>query len=75
MSSPLVPGISPLISARLLSEGGSGTGATGPQGPAGPAGPAGPQNLYVQDTQPAFSEASLWIDTSGGNISFWVYQP
>lgn len=30
------------------------------------------QNVFIQDTQPTATGSYLWVDTSGGNISFWV---
>lgn len=30
------------------------------------------QNLFIQDTDPAIAGAYLWIDTTGGNLNFWV---
>lgn len=43
---------------RLDSTGGGGSG----------------DSIYVQDTEPAWAdgEKGLWIDTSGGNLNFWV---
>lgn len=30
-------------------------------------------NIAISDTAPDFGgEAGLWIDTSGGNITFWI---
>lgn len=37
---------------------------------------AGPSNLYVQQTQPATTQSSLWIQTGlgddGHDFTFWV---
>lgn len=32
------------------------------------------QNVYIQDTEPnvATGEKALWIDTTGGNLNFWI---
>lgn len=38
--------------------------------PAG--GGGGATNMFVQTTNPGMTEPGLWIDTSGGNLSFWV---
>lgn len=34
----------------------------------------GIQNVYIQDTQPAVNTGDkvLWIDTTGGNLNFWI---
>jgi hypothetical protein len=35
---------------------------------------AGPQNVFIQSTEPyiATGEKALWIDTTGGNLQFWI---
>ena len=32
------------------------------------------QNVYIQEAEPviATGEKALWIDTTGGNLNFWV---
>lgn len=34
----------------------------------------GVQNVFIQDTEPvvAAGEKALWIDTTGGNLNFWI---
>jgi len=34
----------------------------------------GVQNVYIQETEPviASGEKALWIDTTGGNLNFWI---
>lgn len=42
-------------------------------GPQGPPGVAAPQNVFIQPTAPADPGYNyLWIDTTGGNLNFWV---
>jgi hypothetical protein len=55
-------------------------GPPGPPGEDGDPGPPGPpgsgsasQNVFVQSVAPTTTEpVYLWIDTSGGNMTFWV---
>jgi hypothetical protein len=34
----------------------------------------GTQNVFIQETEPAVStgQKALWIDTTGGNLNFWL---
>lgn len=36
-----------------------------------PAGTSG-ASVFVQDTNPGMTDPGLWIDTSGGNLTFWI---
>ena len=38
------------------------------------AGGSGIQNVFIQSTEPtvAIGEKVLWIDTTGGNLNFWI---
>ena len=38
----------------------------------GSGGGGGSQNLFIQDTAPIAAGAYLWIDTTGGNLQFFV---
>ena len=35
-------------------------------------GGGGATNVFVQPTNPNMTEPGLWIDTSGGNFTFWI---
>lgn len=37
-------------------------------------GGGGVQNVYIQETEPSIGtgEKALWIDTTGGNLNFWI---
>ena len=37
-------------------------------------GGGGTQNVFIQETEPAVStgQKALWIDTTGGNLNFWI---
>ena len=52
----------------------SGSGFTTVTAIGGGGGGGGVQNVYIQTTEPtiATGEKALWIDTTGGNLNFWV---
>lgn len=54
-----INGVSPLGAGNIVISGGGGGGV---------------QNVYIQTTEPtiATGEKALWIDTTGGNLNFWV---
>lgn len=37
-------------------------------------GSGGTQNVFIQSTEPVVGtgEKALWIDTTGGNLNFWI---
>lgn len=47
--------------------------SNGGSGPTGPPGPSSIENLYIQPTAPTDPGVNyMWIDTTGGNLNFWV---